>query len=112
MRVAATEGVEVAELDLDALTIEHLAPQGSKRPTNLDASDVARIGNLLLVTEGLNKQLGDKPFAVKQQALEGKQGVDEVHPAGEELDPQVDRGPNKAFAEASVRRSLEVLNGL
>jgi hypothetical protein len=77
LHVAATDGVEVGELDLDALTVEHLAPQGSKRPANVDASDVARIGNLLLVTEGLNKQLDDKPFSVKQQVLKGKQGVDE-----------------------------------
>jgi uncharacterized protein with ParB-like and HNH nuclease domain len=77
LHVAATDGVEVGELDLDALTVEHLAPQGSKRPANVDASDVARIGNLLLVTEGLNKQLDDKPFSMKQQVLKGKQGVDE-----------------------------------
>ncbi len=76
MRVAATEAVEVDELDLDALTIEHLIPQGAKRPASVDASDVARIGNLILVTQSLNQQLDDKPFSAKQQILAGKHGVE------------------------------------
>jgi hypothetical protein len=77
MHVAATEGVEIGELDLDALTIEHLVPQGSKRPASVDPSDVARIGNLILVTEELNKQLDDMTFSAKQQVLKAKQGVEE-----------------------------------
>lgn len=68
LRVAAgPPEVNVEELNLDALTIEHLVPQGAKRPTVVSESDVARIGNLLLVTEELNQQLADKPFGSKQQ---------------------------------------------
>ena len=76
LHVVASEGVEVEALDLDALTIEHLIPQGSKRPAGVGASDVARVGNLILVTQGLNKQLDDKPFNAKQQILKGKHGVE------------------------------------
>lgn len=69
---AALPGVKSDELNMEALTIEHLAPQGSKRPAGLTEADVARIGNLLLVTKHLNEELADKPFTTKQQILHKK----------------------------------------
>lgn len=66
---ACAQGVNPEELDFDALTIEHLAPQGSKRPSAIPPGDVARLGNLLLVTQDLNEALADKAFATKQQIL-------------------------------------------
>lgn len=66
---ACAEGANPEELDFDALTIEHLVPQGIKRPSTIPQADVARLGNLLLVTNDLNEALDDKPFATKQQIL-------------------------------------------
>jgi len=104
MHVAVTEGVEVDELDLDALTIEHLIPQGTKRPQSVDASDIARIGNLILVTQGLNQQLADKPFSTKQQVLTGKHGVEaEILEAsswtGKAIDDRTKRLAKRAYDE-------------
>jgi hypothetical protein len=72
LRAAASDQADVEELDLDALTIEHLVPQGGKRPEKVSADDVARLGNLLLVTKRLNEQLDDKPFTAKKKILLGK----------------------------------------
>jgi hypothetical protein len=66
---ACARGVNPEELDLDVLTIEHLVPQGAKRPSAVSNGDVARLGNLLLVTSDLNEALADKSFATKQQIL-------------------------------------------
>jgi Protein of unknown function (DUF1524) len=66
---AGAKGVNPEELDFDALTIEHLAPQSNKRPANISQRDVAQLGNLLLVTQKLNAALDDKVFATKQQTL-------------------------------------------
>lgn len=76
LHVAASDHADVDELDLDSLTLEHLVPQGSKKPPSLAAADVARIGNLLLVTQGLNEELADKPFSVKQTILQDKSGAE------------------------------------
>jgi hypothetical protein len=50
-------------LDLARMTVEHLAPQadGSER--------VGEMGNLILVSEGLNGKLANKPFAEKVKIL-------------------------------------------
>lgn len=66
---ACGQSVNPEELDLDTLTIEHLVPQGIKQPSTVPLSDVARLGNLLLVTNDLNEALADKSFATKQQIL-------------------------------------------
>lgn len=69
LHVTAPISTAAAPIDLDQLTVEHLIPQGSKRPAGVQAEDVARIGNLLLVTEALNAELEDKAFAEKQKVL-------------------------------------------
>jgi hypothetical protein len=66
---ACARGVNPEELDLDALTIEHLVPQGTRRSSTVPLADVGRLGNLLLVTSDLNEALADKTFAAKQQIL-------------------------------------------
>lgn len=76
LHVTAHEATGTAPIDLDQLTVEHLVPQGSKRPAGVFADDAARIGNLILVTEDLNAKLGDKPFGDKQKALRQGQGVE------------------------------------
>ena len=38
--------------------------------------DVARVGNLLLVTQELNDELADNSFAEKKKVLNGRPGVD------------------------------------
>jgi hypothetical protein len=63
-------------VDIDLLTVEHLAPQGSKRPASIALSDIARIGNLILVTESLNDKLEDKSFVDKQKILKSVSGVE------------------------------------
>jgi Protein of unknown function (DUF1524) len=50
---------------INELTVEHLIPQGKRKPKGVPDSDIARIGNLLLVSAGLNEQLEDKSFSEK-----------------------------------------------
>jgi hypothetical protein len=50
------------------MTIEHLAPQNF-RTGSVRVGDVARIGNLVLVSQQLNEELGDKTFAAKKPIL-------------------------------------------
>jgi hypothetical protein len=63
---AAASGIAI---DMEKMTIEHLASQNAKHPTALQANDIARIGNLLLVDNKLNGKLANKPFAEKKAAL-------------------------------------------
>lgn len=54
---------------IDKLTVEHLIPQGKRKPKGIPDEDVARIGNLLLVSEASNEELEDKSFSEKQKIL-------------------------------------------
>lgn len=56
-------------VDYGAMTIEHLGSQKARSGNALSDEDVARLGNLLLVTEALNNELGNKPFAQKRAIL-------------------------------------------
>lgn len=76
LHVTAPASTGTTPIDLDQLTVEHLVPQGSKRPAAVPAEDVARIGNLLLVTEALNDELADKPFADKKKILRKESGIE------------------------------------
>lgn len=53
----------------EEMTIEHLAEQSS---TELRTKDLARIGNLFLVSDELNGKLGTKPFKKKREILESE----------------------------------------
>lgn len=60
--------VDASPVDYDQMTVEHLAPQ-NYRKGGVRGSDVARIGNLVLVSQGLNAQLADKSFPAKKAIL-------------------------------------------
>lgn len=76
LHITAPASTATAPVDLDQLTVEHLIPQGKKRPASVPADDVARIGNLLLVTEGLNGELEDKAFGEKRKVLAKVSGIE------------------------------------
>jgi uncharacterized protein with ParB-like and HNH nuclease domain len=61
--------ISTPPVDMSQLTVEHLVPQGAKGASSLTAADVARIGNLILVSEDLNQRLDDKSFAEKKKLL-------------------------------------------
>ena len=62
--------------DLSSMTIEHVAPEHPPTGSSWSVKSlaVAEIGNLLLVTEGLNRELGTKPFKDKQRILRREKG--------------------------------------
>jgi hypothetical protein len=76
LHAATVQPETTTPIDYDQLTVEHLAFQGQKKTSNVSSGDIARVGNLLLVTQELNDALGDKSFAEKQKLLRGKPGVD------------------------------------
>lgn len=55
--------------DYDRMTIEHIAPQGEPVTGSIDHDHMAQLGNLILVTQELNKKLGDKSFQEKKKIL-------------------------------------------
>jgi hypothetical protein len=61
---------------IDKLTVEHLIPQGKRKPKGVPDEDVARIGNLLLVSEASNEELEDKSFSEKQKILKKLKGTE------------------------------------
>jgi hypothetical protein len=76
LQAATIEPETTAPIDYDQLTVEHLAFQGQKGPSTVSQGDVARIGNLLLVTQALNDELADKSFTDKRKILNGQPGVE------------------------------------
>lgn len=68
---------EVGKLDLafDRMTIEHIAHQSQQKGSSFTEEQVAEIGNLLLVDERLNEQLGTKQFIEKKGILEKANSV-------------------------------------
>jgi hypothetical protein len=76
LHAATVQPQTTTPIDYDQLTVEHLAFQGQKKASKVQPGDVARVGNLLLVTQKLNEDLADKSFGEKQTALKGQPGVD------------------------------------
>ncbi len=62
------ELVGSSPVDFNQMTIEHLAPQNFKKG-GVRMGDVARIGNLILVSQELNAELADKTFSAKRSIL-------------------------------------------
>lgn len=62
-------------VDLDALTIEHIAPESGRQYKKVDNSNVARIGNLILVDSDLNDKLADRPFCEKLEIFKEESSV-------------------------------------
>jgi len=56
--------------DFDSMTIEHLIPQSQIDTGDLTEAVVGQLGNLILVSAGMNIKLGDKPFKEKKRILE------------------------------------------
>jgi len=57
-------------VDYTKMTIEHIAPE-SPPSGSATVDGVGRLGNLLLLGEGLNNKLGNKAFADKQKLYKG-----------------------------------------
>lgn len=57
--------------DFEQMTIEHLLPEASAKSSASAAADIASIGNLILVDETMNGDLGHKSFADKKAVLQG-----------------------------------------
>jgi hypothetical protein len=72
---SAVAGVD-EPVAIDKLTVEHLIPQGKRKPKGVPDEDVARIGNLLLVSEASNEELEDKSFSEKQKILKKLKGTE------------------------------------
>jgi hypothetical protein len=56
--------------DFEQMTIEHLLPEAAVKRSGTAAGEIANIGNLILVDEGLNRTLDDKPFEEKKSILQ------------------------------------------
>jgi hypothetical protein len=59
-------------IDYDAMTIEHLVPRSEIGVADFSEAVIGQLGNLILVSEDLNTQLANKPFAEKKKILQGK----------------------------------------
>jgi hypothetical protein len=59
----------VANVDYEQMTIEHLAPQSLIGQQDYDDATIGQIGNLLLVSEELNGKLKNKAFKDKKRIL-------------------------------------------
>ncbi|MDQ7910743.1 DUF262 domain-containing HNH endonuclease family protein [Phytohabitans sp. ZYX-F-186] len=68
IRLHIAQSLSAPPVDYDQMTVEHIAPQGGKK-VDVRPADAARIGNLILVSNELNDELGDKPFASKRTIL-------------------------------------------
>lgn len=55
--------------DYDKMTIEHISPQGDSGIGSVDNEHMAKLGNLILVPQGLNEKLSNKPFSEKKGIL-------------------------------------------
>jgi hypothetical protein len=63
-------------LDFSQLTIEHIASENPQNPAHGDLREVVpNIGNLMLVSRGLNEKLANKPFARKREVLRAVRDV-------------------------------------
>lgn len=58
-----------AAIDYDSMTIEHLVPQSRIGKDGYDESTIGQIGNLILVPEKLNLDLGNRSFIEKKKIL-------------------------------------------
>lgn len=77
LHAGAVDPENTSPVDYSRLTVEHLAPQSGRRGSSgIQPSDVAKVGNLLLVTEQLNGRLGDLPFSEKQEILRGQKDME------------------------------------
>jgi uncharacterized protein with ParB-like and HNH nuclease domain len=55
--------------DATQVTIEHLAPESPAKKDGLSSEQIASIGNLILINQQLNNELGNKSFPEKAKSL-------------------------------------------
>jgi len=63
------QSARAVSLDYNQMTIEHIGPQSLIGTEGFDEALIGQLGNLLLVSEGLNGKLGNKPFKEKKRIL-------------------------------------------
>lgn len=63
------EVIKGLALDYNLMTIEHIAPQKPKDDCTCSEEKVGLLGNLLLVTQKLNGELGNKDYKTKKDIL-------------------------------------------
>jgi hypothetical protein len=51
--------------DFGMMSVEHIAPQGARKPQDVSDAQVAQLGNLILIPRDLNGSLDDKDFPQK-----------------------------------------------
>ncbi len=61
-----TQGIAA---NYEKMTIEHIASQGKPTTEKIDQAHVAKLGNLILVPQGLNEKLNNKTFLEKRRIL-------------------------------------------
>ncbi len=88
--------------DFSTMTVEHIAPQGSKKPAGVSDAQVAQLGNLILVPRALNESLGDLPFAQKKPLLRA------AADAGTYVPTDVLEGPTDWSAKEIEARTQEL----
>ncbi|HKT13725.1 MAG TPA: DUF262 domain-containing HNH endonuclease family protein [Terriglobia bacterium] len=59
-----------APLDLDRLTLEHIAPENPQSAMGLSDEQVASVGNLIVVDQRFNNKLANKDFPSKRKILQ------------------------------------------
>jgi hypothetical protein len=82
----------------DDMTVEHLAPQNPAGLADVSPELVGTMGNLVLVPQGLNNRLANKPFDAKRA---------ELQEAGVPLDPLIQRA--RRWSDNEVRRRTLLL---
>lgn len=80
--------------DYDQMTIEHLAPQSLIGTMDFTDAVIGQVGNLLLVSEGINGRLKNKPFKEKKRIL---------REVGFPLPPEVEKADTWGVAEIQDR---------
>jgi hypothetical protein len=96
-------------IDYEQLTVEHLAFQGQKKSSNVAQSDVARIGNLLLVTEKLNDAWLTSHSRKSRSSSRGSWRWGCGNHGREEVEADEIVRADEVARKARVRRCLELL---
>ena len=83
--------------DYDQMTIEHLAPQSLIGTQDYTDAIIGQVGNLVLVPEGINGRLKNKPFREKKKIL---------REVGFSLPAEVEKADTWGVAEIQDRTAL------
>ena len=96
-------------VDYDAMTIEHLAPQNPDGGVALPESAIGELGNLILVPEKLNIELGNKPFDKKKELLKKADvPLDPVLKSAKKIDEEVIRDRTILLSKLGYEKIFKV----